>query len=75
MLWAAESIYGGTWGGDALPDEVLHYEIMREMGWSFQDLLNTPVYVLRYTTDLMMIRRQAQADAEEKARRDAERGH
>jgi hypothetical protein len=47
---------------------------MREMGWSWPDLEATPVYVRRFCTDLLWIRRQAEADDAEKARREASRG-
>jgi hypothetical protein len=70
VLWPAESIYEGTWGGTEVPDEVLHYEVMREMGWSWSDLLQTPAYVVRYCADLMLIRRSAEA----KANKDATKG-
>lgn len=45
------------------------------MGWSFATLQATPAYVLRYCTDLMLIRRQAEADAADKAGKEARRGH
>lgn len=56
-----------------MPTEVLHYELMREMGWSWDDLERTPAYVVRYCSDLMMIRRQAEADQMEKQQRGAQR--
>lgn len=34
---------------------------MREMGWTFRELQETPVYVRRFCTDCMVIRRQAEA--------------
>jgi hypothetical protein len=34
---------------------------MREMGWSFAELQETPAYVRRFCTDLMVVRRQAEA--------------
>jgi hypothetical protein len=46
---------------------------MREMGWSFAELEATPAYVVRYCSDLMRIRRAAEADAQEEANRKAER--
>jgi hypothetical protein len=73
VIWPAESIYGGTWGSDGAPLEVLHFELMREMGWTFADLMATPAYVTRYCTDLMLIRRQAEADQAERQQQDAER--
>jgi hypothetical protein len=45
-----------------MPAEVVHYELMREMGWSWDDLQATPAYVVRYCSDLMFIRRRAEAD-------------
>lgn len=57
-----------------MPLEVLHYELMREMGWSWDDLERAPEYVVRYCSDLMFIRRQAEADEVEKQRQGAQRG-
>lgn len=34
---------------------------MREMGWTFAELQETPVYVRGYCQDFMVIRRQAEA--------------
>lgn len=73
MIWPAESIYGDSWGGSELPLEVLHFELMREMGWTWRELQDTPAYVVRYCTDLMMIRRDAEAKQIEKAQREARR--
>jgi hypothetical protein len=56
-----------------MPLEVLHFELMREMGWSFAQLQETPAYVVRYCTDLMLIRRQAEADQAERQQREAQR--
>lgn len=41
---------------------------MREMGWSFQELQATPVYVRRYCADFMVIRRAAEARARSHSR-------
>jgi hypothetical protein len=30
----------------------MHYELMREMGWSWTDLKRTPLYVQRYCWDI-----------------------
>lgn len=72
MLWAAESIYDGTWSSGPPPDEVVDFEVMREMGWSWRELQATPWYVRRYVWDLMGIRRQAEQDAQERANRRAD---
>jgi hypothetical protein len=50
---------------------LLHFELMREMGWSWADLQGAPAYVVRYCTDLMTIRRQAEADQAERQQREA----
>lgn len=67
MVWPAESIYEGTWSSGPPPPELVDYEIMREMGWSWADLEATPIYVRRYVWDLMVARREAQRAAQEKA--------
>jgi hypothetical protein len=56
-----------------MPPEVLHFELMREMGWSFAQLQETPAYVVRYCTDLMLIRREAEAEHARKSS-EAQRG-
>ncbi|MFE4867734.1 hypothetical protein [Streptomyces sp. NPDC056682] len=60
MIWPAESIYEGTWASGPAPEEVVDFEIMREMGWSWRDLEATPIYVRRYVWDLILTRRQAE---------------
>ncbi|MEV8523128.1 hypothetical protein AB0451_03070 [Streptomyces sp. NPDC052000] len=60
MIWPAESIYEGTWSSGPAPEEVVDFEIMREMGWSWRDLEATPIYVRRYVWDLILARRQAE---------------
>ncbi|MFD0405622.1 hypothetical protein [Kitasatospora sp. NPDC127116] len=69
MLWPAESIYDGTWSSGPPPDEVVDFEVMREMGWSWQELQGAPWYVRRYTWDLLLIRRQAEQQAQERGTR------
>lgn len=66
MLWPAESIYAGTWSSGPPPDELVDFELMREMGWTFAELQATPVYVRRYCWDLMVARREAENDAIER---------
>ena len=43
------------------------------MKWSWRDLQATPAYVRRYCWDLLQARRQAEADANERAREEAKR--
>jgi hypothetical protein len=38
---------------------------MEGMGWSWDDLVATPLYVRRYCWDLLLIRRQADAQRAE----------
>lgn len=73
MLTAAESIYEGTWGSGAPPQELVDFELMREMKWSWTDLQSTPAYVRRYSWDLLQARRQAEHDANERATAEAKR--
>jgi hypothetical protein len=47
---------------------------MRYMGWSWPELDATPEYVRRFCWDLMQMRLEAEQDAEDRARREAERG-
>jgi hypothetical protein len=58
-----------------VPQEVVHYELMREMNWSWQELQDTPAYVVRVCTDLMNVRRAAEAEQEDRQRQAAERGN
>lgn len=48
---------------------------MREMGWSFDQLQSTPMYVRRYCWDLMIARREAEHEATERAYREGEAAH
>lgn len=74
VLWPAESMYEGTWSSGPPPDELIDFEVMREMGWTWQELQDTPWYVRRYTWDLLAARRQAEHDANERASQEAKRG-
>ncbi|MDJ0342295.1 hypothetical protein QMK19_03715 [Streptomyces sp. H10-C2] len=60
MLWAAESIYEGTWASGPAPIEVQWVELMREYGWSWQEYAETPEYPKRVAWDLMVARRDAE---------------
>lgn len=62
-------MYEGTWSSGPVPEELVDFEVMREMGWSFSELQDTPWYVRRFTWDLLMARREAEAAANEKASR------
>ena len=53
-------MYDGTWSSGELPAEIAHFELMREMHWSWPDLQAAPFYVRRYCWDLMLARRRAQ---------------
>jgi hypothetical protein len=52
-----------------VPAEVVDYELMREMGWSWDELERTPTYIRKYCADLMSIRRRAENAARERAAR------
>lgn len=69
MVWPAESVYGGTWAGDTVPPELVDFEIMRQMRWSWDDLQATPGYVRRYVWDLLQARNQAEHDRIEAAKK------
>jgi hypothetical protein len=56
-------VYDGTWGGGALPGEIVDFELMRGMNWSWDELQATPAYVQRYCWDLMQIRAEAEQAA------------
>lgn len=46
---------------------------MHEMGWSWEELQTTPIYVRRYCWDLIQIQRQVQREKQEQAEREAKR--
>jgi hypothetical protein len=68
VLFVAESLYDGTWGGGPVPAEIVDFELMRAMGWSWADLEATPLYVRRYCWDLLQARNEAEAAAYERAK-------
>lgn len=74
MLLVAESVYEGTWSSGEVPAELVDFELMREMKWSWSDLQACPAYVRRYCWDLLQARRQAEQDANEQANDEARRG-
>jgi hypothetical protein len=67
VLWPAESIYDDTWSSGPPPDELVDFELMSAMGWTWQELQDTPLYVRRYAWDLLLTRRQAEKNAQERA--------
>lgn len=69
VLWPAESVYEGTWSSGPPPEELSDFEVMLETGWTWQELQDTPLYVRRYVWDLLLIRRQAEKDAQERTNR------
>ncbi len=60
-MWVADSVYGGTWAGDTVPAELVDFELMRAMKWSWDQLQATPRYVRRYCWDLLQARNTAEA--------------
>lgn len=73
MLWPAESIYEGTWASGSPPLEMVDFELMFHMEWSWPDLEKTPLYVKRYTWDLLQARLSAEKEANEREARKHER--
>lgn len=69
----AESVYGGTWAGDSVPAELMDFELMRGMRWSWDDLQATPRYVRRYCWDLLQARLKAEHDHIEASKPKGER--
>jgi hypothetical protein len=54
-----------------MPREVADFELMRYMRWTWRDLQETPVYVLRYCRDLMGARLRAEQEHADRERRRA----
>jgi hypothetical protein len=70
ILFAAESVYDGTWGGDTVPAELTDFELCLAFRVSWRQWKEeTPLYVQRVFADLLNIRRRVQADLEERERR------
>lgn len=65
-------MYDGTWASGPWPMELVDFETMREMHWSWADLQDTPAYVRRYCADFIQLRNKAEADANERANREIE---
>jgi hypothetical protein len=64
----AESVYGGTWASGTLPPELVDFELMHEMRWSWDELQATPAYVRRFTWDMIQARREAESAQIERAK-------
>lgn len=71
----ADSVYGGTWAGETVPAEIVDFELMRTMKWSWRDLETTPRYVRQYCWDLIQARNKAESDRIEAAKPRGDRGH
>jgi hypothetical protein len=71
-LLPIESIYNGTWGGGPAPEELPIAEIILETGWSFGDYLDCPRYFRQVIWDVIQTRRRAEAEAQERQRREVE---
>lgn len=67
MLIVAESVYDGTWASGPVAEEIIDFELMRAMRWSFADLQATPLYVRRFCVDLLSIRNRCEAEAQRRA--------
>jgi hypothetical protein len=67
-MLAAESVYDGTWSSGEVPEELRDFEVMLATGWDWEQWrVKTPVYVQRFFWDLLCIRREAEANANEQA--------
>ncbi len=53
--------------------EMADFELMYHMHWTWEALENTPLYVKRYTWDLLQARLSAEKDANEREVRKHER--
>lgn len=65
-------MYDGTWASGPWPSELVDFEVMREMRWTWRELQDTPLYVRRFCADFVQLRRKAQLDADERAIRSAQ---
>lgn len=72
MLVVADSVFDGTWASGQLPEELRDYLLMKYMRWSWEQLEATPLYVRRFTWDLMQAEITAQNDEMSSARRKQE---
>ena len=63
-------MYDGTWGNGApLPQEIIDFELMHYMRWSWRQLdEETPPYVRKYCTDLMLVKLRVAAEQAERGR-------
>lgn len=68
MWLTIQSVYNGTWGGGAVPKEIIDFEICREMHLSWPELQETPAYVQRVWWDCIQARREAEEEAQERQR-------
>lgn len=69
-MWAAiQSVYNGTWGGSAVPQEIVDFEMCQETHMSWSELQEMPLYVRRVWWDCIMAKREAQQEAYEEQNR------
>ena len=68
-------MYGGTWASGDVPPELVDFELMRTMKWSWDQLQATPHYVRRFCWDLIQSRNQAEHARIEAAKPKEQRGH
>lgn len=62
-MWAAiQSVYNGTWGSGAIPQEIVDFEICREMHLSWSEYQDMPAYVRRVWWDCIMAMRDAEEE-------------
>lgn len=64
---AIQSVYNGTWGGETCPQEIVDFELCREMHLSWQELQETPFYVQRVWWDCIMAKREAENEQERRS--------
>lgn len=75
VLWVAESVYDGTWGGGPVPRELADFEMCLAFQVSWREWKEeTPLYVQRVFTDLLNTKRRIEADVIERERRKREGG-
>lgn len=62
------SIYEGTWGSGAPPEELIDFELCRQMHIGWSELQATPSYVKTVWWDLLNARAEAEAAAHDRSR-------
>lgn len=62
------SIYEGTWGSGAPPQELVDFELCRQMHIGWTELQSTPIYVRKVWWDLLNTRAEAEQAAHDRSR-------